>query len=55
MKRSLCVAMRGRSAPPHRYTKTEQVLEPNNRQTTNALTSVCKDNLILEIVEVKNR
>lgn len=41
--------------PQNNPKKTRQVLEPNDRQTVNALTSVTKDNLILEIVEVKNK
>ena len=46
-----CVAMRGRNPdnPSDRTTggSTEQRLEPNTQGTTNAITSVCKDNLIV--------
>lgn len=53
----VCVAMRGRNTenPSDRTTgiPTEQRLEPNSQGITNTITSVQKDNLILEPVIVK--
>lgn len=46
-----CVAMRGRY---NQNGKINQQLEPNYIDATNALTTVQKDNLILEIYEQHN-
>lgn len=52
----ICVAMRGRPTEGSDYSgETEQRLEPNNTGTTNTLTSVAKDNLVLERVTEKRK
>lgn len=50
-KETYCVAMRGRYDA---HGNTKQQLEPNHIDATNALTTVQKDNLILEIYEQHN-
>jgi len=49
MRNCLTVAMRGRGEKP-----TKQQLEPRFDGLVNALTTVQKDNLILEISDVEN-
>lgn len=49
----IIVAMRGRYADD-KETKTEQRLEPNTNGMCNTLTSVQKDNLVMETVKIKN-
>ena len=55
----VCVAMRGRNPdnPSDRTTgsPTEQRLEPNLSGKTNCLTSVQKDNLVLQLKSINNR
>jgi hypothetical protein len=49
IKDSICVAMRGRGE------NNEQQLEPQSPGKTNSLTSVQKDNLVMQLKQVNNR